>query len=101
MGFYTAPSVHRTLAGKLCVHVGVDVKERGTAIDRNGRNRSISPHRRRRISLLSNSQPRHAILRSANTIPLEKRFVVYIFYKDILRVNLKRQQGFSRFMFIV
>lgn len=35
MGFYTASSVHRTLAGKLCVHVGVDVKERGTAIDLN------------------------------------------------------------------
>ncbi len=35
MGFYTASSVHRTLAGKLCVHMSVDVKEKGTAIDLN------------------------------------------------------------------
>ena len=41
-----------------------------------------------------NPKSNHAILISANTILLENRFVVYIFYKDILRVNLSVSEDF-------
>ena len=41
-----------------------------------------------------NPKPNHAILRSTNTRLLENRFVVYVFYKYILRVNLSVSEDF-------
>jgi hypothetical protein len=43
---------------------------------------------------IHNPKPKPAILISANTTPPEKRFVVYIFYKDILQVNLSVSEDF-------